>query len=193
MQEPFLPPPDEDREVTVPDRPVAAVTEPPKAVPAPAPVATAPTPAPPATRVAPVADAPAGRPSPSWMASGQAPAASKRMLYGAIAGTCALIGIAALVLQFANRSGNRSPAVAAASPVDAASAAPIQRAAAPASAVLLPAAVVAPAVAAPVAVPAPVASTDPVQREARCIEILQKASLEKITVAETEFFKKECK
>lgn len=193
MQEPFLPPPDEDREVTVPDRPVAAVTEPPKAVPAPAPVATAPTPAPPATRVAPVADAPAGRPSPSWMASGQAPAASKRMLYGAIAGTCALIGIAALVLQFANRSGNRSPAGAAASPVDAASAAPIQRAAAPASAVLLPAAVVAPAVAAPVAVPAPVASTDPVQREARCIEILQKASLEKITVAETEFFKKECK
>ena len=193
MQEPFLPPPDEDREVTVPDRPVVAVTEPPKAVPAPAPVATAPTPAPPATRVAPVADAPAGRPSPSWMASGQAPAASKRMLYGAIAGTCALIGIAALVLQFANRSGNRSPAVAAASPVDAASAAPIQRAAAPASAVLLPAAVVAPAVAAPVAVPAPVASTDPVQREARCIEILQKASLEKITVAETEFFKKECK
>ena len=194
MQEPFLPPPDEDREVTVPDRPVAAVTEPPKAVPAPALVATAsPTPAPPATRVAPAADAPAGRPSPSWMASGQAPAASKRMLYGAIAGTCALIGIAALVLQFANRSGNRSPAVAAASPVDAASAAPIQRAAAPASAVLLPAAVVAPAVAAPVAVPAPVASTDPVQREARCIEILQKASLEKITVAETEFFKKECK
>ena len=193
MQEPFLPPPDEDREVTVPDRPVAAVTEPPKAVPAPAPVATAPTPAPPATRVAPVADAPAGRPSPSWMTSGQAPAASKRMLYGAIAGTCALIGIAALLLQFANRSGNRSPAVAAASPVDAASAAPIQRAAAPASAVLLPAAVVAPAVAAPVAVPAPVASTDPVQREARCIEILQKASLEKITVAETEFFKKECK
>lgn len=193
MQEPFLPPPDEDREVTVPDRPVVAVTEPPKAVPAPAPVATAPTPAPPATRVAPVADAPAGRPSPSWMTSGQAPAASKRMLYGAIAGTCALIGIAALVLQFANRSGNRSPAVAAASPVDAASAAPIQRAAAPASAVLLPAAVVAPAVAAPVAVPAPVASTDPVQREARCIEILQKASLEKITVAETEFFKKECK
>ena len=116
----------------------------------------------------------------------------------------ALIGIAALVLQFANRSGNRSPAVAEASPVAAASAAPIQRAAAPASAVLLPAAVVAPAVAAPVAIPAAptrtaaasaplVASTDPVQRQARCIDILQKASLEKITVAETEFFKKECK
>ena len=213
MQEPFLPPPDEDREVTVPDRPVAAVTEPPKAVPAPAPVAAAPTPAP-ATRVASAADAPAGRPLPSWMASGEAPVAGKRMLYGAIAGTCALIGIAALVLQFANRSGNRSPAVAEASPVAAASAAPIQRAAAPASAVLLPAVVVAPAVAAPVAVPAPtpapaaipaaptrtaaasaplVASTDPVQRQARCIDILQKASLEKITVAETEFFKKECK
>jgi len=33
----------------------------------------------------------------------------------------------------------------------------------------------------------------PVERQARCIEILQKASLEKITPAETDFFKRECK
>ena len=33
----------------------------------------------------------------------------------------------------------------------------------------------------------------PLEGQARCIEILQKASLEKITPAETEFFKRECK
>jgi hypothetical protein len=33
----------------------------------------------------------------------------------------------------------------------------------------------------------------PVERQARCIEILQKASLEKITPTETDFFKRECK
>jgi hypothetical protein len=32
-----------------------------------------------------------------------------------------------------------------------------------------------------------------VERRARCIEILQKASLEKITPTETDFFKRECK
>ncbi len=211
MQEPFLPPPDEDREVTVPDRPVAAVTEPPRAVPAPAP-------APAVARVAPAGNAPDGRPLPSWMASGQSPAAGRRMLYGAVAGTCALIGIAALVLQFANRPGNRGPVVAAASsPLTAASAATVQRAAAPASAAPVPVPVptpapvttVAPATATATALapaPAPASATattaaaaplvapaDPIQRQARCIDILQKASLEKITVAETEFFKKECK
>ena len=223
MQEPFLAPPDDDREVTVPDRPVAAVTEPPRAAPVtvPAPLATAPPPAPAATRVAVPADARPGRPSPSWMASGQPPVAGKRMLYGAIAGTCALIGIAALVLQFTSRSGNRSPAVVAASaPFAPASAAPVRQAAVPrpatvasavAAAVPVPAPAPAPApvaTAAPAPIPAAipavptrtapasaplVASTDPVQRQARCIDILQKASLEKITVAETEFFKKECK
>jgi len=33
----------------------------------------------------------------------------------------------------------------------------------------------------------------PAEGQARCIEILQKASLEKITPAETDFFKRECK
>jgi hypothetical protein len=42
--------------------------------------------------------------------------------------------------------------------------------------------------------PAPVAPTaSPLERQARCTEILQKASLEKITPAETDFFKRECK
>jgi hypothetical protein len=31
------------------------------------------------------------------------------------------------------------------------------------------------------------------ERQARCTEILQKASLERITVAETTYFKRECK
>nr|HET7858144.1 hypothetical protein [Caldimonas sp.] len=42
------------------------------------------------------------------------------------------------------------------------------------------------------AAPAIVAAT-PLERQARCTEILQKASLEKITPAETDFFKRECK
>jgi hypothetical protein len=33
----------------------------------------------------------------------------------------------------------------------------------------------------------------PIERQSRCIEILQKASLEKVTPAETDFFKRECK
>jgi hypothetical protein len=41
--------------------------------------------------------------------------------------------------------------------------------------------------------PTGVAPGAPVDGQARCIEILQKASLEKITPAETDFFKRECK
>jgi serine/threonine protein kinase len=44
-----------------------------------------------------------------------------------------------------------------------------------------------------VAQPTGVAPGVPVEGRARCIEILQKASLEKITPAETDFFKRECK
>jgi serine/threonine protein kinase len=43
---------------------------------------------------------------------------------------------------------------------------------------------------------APTPSSDsgtPTERQARCIEILQKASLERISAADTEFFKKECR
>ena len=49
--------------------------------------------------------------------------------------------------------------------------------------------------AATTAVPAPpaIVVTTPLERQTRCTEILQKASLEKITPAETDFFKRECK
>ena len=50
--------------------------------------------------------------------------------------------------------------------------------------------------AAPASVAAPAAAAPgpaPLEGQARCIEILQKASLEKITPAETDFFKRECK
>jgi hypothetical protein len=40
---------------------------------------------------------------------------------------------------------------------------------------------------------APIVVTTPLERQTRCMEILQKASLEKITPAETDFFKRECK
>jgi hypothetical protein len=49
---------------------------------------------------------------------------------------------------------------------------------------------------APPAAPPPVAAaapTTPAERQALCLEILQKASLEPISQAETAFFKKECK
>jgi hypothetical protein len=145
-------------------------------------------------RAAPAADE---RSMPSWMAGDRSPAAGKRMLYGVVAATCALVGIAALVLQLATRSGSRVPAAAAASSPAAGASAPAPRLASPAPpAVPLPAP--APATSRPVtrvaAASAPLgAPADPIQRQARCIEILQKASLERITTAETEFFKKECK
>ena len=43
------------------------------------------------------------RAAPSWMPATRVPGIGKRALYGVIAGTCALIGIAALVVQFATR------------------------------------------------------------------------------------------
>jgi serine/threonine protein kinase len=219
MQEPFLPPPDEDREVTVPDRPVVITpTETPKTRPPAVAVAARP------ARASPAGDAPAPsggeRGLPSWMTNGPSPAAGKRVLYGVVAGTCALIGIAALVLQFATRAGNHAPAaVAASSPAARASAPAAERVASAAPTILAPPPAAATASATPraVAVPAPApvvvartpapapatrvaaastplaVPTDPIQRQARCIEILQKASLEKITAAETEYFKKECK
>jgi DNA-binding transcriptional regulator LsrR (DeoR family) len=45
----------------------------------------------------------------------------------------------------------------------------------------------------PMAAPAPLVAASPERRQALCTEILQKASLEKITAAETDFFKRECK
>ncbi|MEO7115662.1 MAG: hypothetical protein ABIZ18_07360 [Caldimonas sp.] len=247
MQELFLPLSDEGREVTVPDPPRVAIPEPAPTpappTPAAAPVAVPPRPA----RAAPAVAAPAAtgtdRGLPSWMSSGTSPVAGKRVLYGVIAGTCTLIGIAALALQFATRSASRLPPAASAPPVAVpvakaapavlatppvvASAPPLAAMTSPAPAPVVtaapaptpaaaivatpapapgtaPAPAPAPAPAITTAAPAapttrtaaasaPAAATDPNPRQSRCIDILQKASLEKITVAETEYFKKECK
>jgi serine/threonine protein kinase len=216
MQEPFAAARPDEREVTVPDRPLLASPEPP------APAATAhaahvaaPGGArpPPATR--PMA-APAGtgpRPGPSWMRTASARAFGKRALYSAIAGSFALIGIAALVVQVASRSGQRPPsapasahalpATASTTPVTVATTVlPASRgpaAVAPAATRSTPVATsavmrstAAPAAVAPAPPPAALIAS-PLERQARCTEILQKASLEKITTAETDFFKRECK
>ena len=239
MQEPFAGAAGDDREITVPDR------LPPVASEAPAPVSSAagstlvasapataeaattplaqhgrPAKAKPATARA-EDSAPGG--TPSWMKAGGARALGKRALYGVIAATCALIGIAALVMQLATRPATRATHAAAASAAAAtttsASASPSPPAAAlavtpPTAASRPPTATVAPKLAAPApavakptpapatlaatplarpATPAPVTAATPLERQARCTEILQKASLEKITPAETEFFKTQCK
>jgi hypothetical protein len=248
MQEPFA----GAREVTVPDRPSAAT--------APA----APTPAAAeaadsgngyaATRPPPVeaADADTDHAPPTWMQT-TARGLDKRALYGVIAGTCALIGIAALVLQFATKPAPRGAPPAAASATRAV-AAPMKAAPAPTTAAPVatptatrlapgaqahatasaptpapavatatapkpsvagtsaparptaaahvspqatapPARAVAATSATPRATPASTAVvvSSPAERQARCTEILQKASLEKITPDETDFFKRECK
>ena len=252
MQEPFAGAAAGAREVTVPDRPLLAVGE--SAQVTGAAVASAP-------RVdarVPAAAKPPGRSTldaskdgtPSWMKTPRASALlSKRALYSVVAATFALIGIAALVVQFANRGAGRAapaavatttatrapasagpatpsrpsatvtanattPAASAANrihttqtraianaappsaqPVPAPVAAPSRTPAGATAATTLPATTVAARSPAPVPVPAPapIVATSPEQRQSRCTEILQKASLEKITAAETDFFKRECK
>jgi len=272
MQEPFGGAVAHAREVTVPDRPLLASAEPAAATPAAvAPETRAPEPAP-APRKSPVrspADT-SNAATPSWMKNAGARALlGKRALYGIVAGTFALIGIAALVLQFATRSAGRVPPATAASaatqriPAAAAPATPTTASAnqptvatptaatptpapptvtatqptakpvaAPVTAVAPPPVTPAPARATPAPLPAPAAlptaaartapaatptvapptapavarsrppaattptplvATSAEERQARCTEILQKASLEKITPAETDFFKRECK
>ena len=224
MQEPFLPAPDEDREVTVPDPPRIAATEPVAAAPLPerAPASAVPPAARPAPKVAPVAGDGADRSLPSWMTNGVQPASGRRVLYGVVAGACTLIGIAALALQFTSRSAPRAalatvsaPASAVASPAPpahsstpvavtaptalaVATPAPAAVASAPPVPTPLPTPTPAPRPSAVVPAPAPVpvataAPADPHARSSRCLDILQKASLEQITATETEFFKKECK
>ena len=85
-------------------------------------------------------------------------------------------------------------------PMPAPVAVPVTTAAAPARAPAPPAAMPPPdavplaAMATATAKPVNVAPVGtPAEGQARCIEILQKASLEKITPAETDFFKRECK
>jgi len=272
MQELFTGTPTGAREVTVPDPPPQALPEAAASVHRAMATATAEAAAAPASVAA---DAGAtrsmegsGEPAvPSWMKAAGAHAFGKRALYGVIAGTCVLIGVAALVAQFAGRSAGRAPqaaasatarAVPAVAPSLAAAstpAAPSRRtsaattatatatkAAAPATPAATakpaaPAATTAPIAAAiatresatppapakpapaaatttldarspapsppppslppgsksPAVALAPAATAAPLDRQARCTEILQKASLEKIAPAETDFFKRECK
>jgi serine/threonine protein kinase len=151
--------------------------------------------------------APAG---PSWMKRATARGLGNRALYGVVAGSFALIGIAALVVQFASRPtprpGLASPAVATSTPARAAAASagaaalppsPVAAVAAPPKGPAPTPAPIPPKGAAPVAPATTLAgatsAATPDERHSRCTEILQKASLEKITAAETEFFKRECK
>ena len=197
------------------------------------------------------------RAAPSWMRVGRGGAAfGKRAAYGLVAGTCVLIGIAALALDYYGRHAQRAPSaatppsaaapsMAVIAPVDpAASSAPavavkaaaanptvaptavppvpvasVGHAAAPAAVVVTPtipvapapspspppaasAAAVAPVAAAPAPLRPAVATTATIEppapataaeRQTRCLEILQKASLEPISPADTAFFKRECK
>ena len=252
MQEPFGGAVASEREVTVPDRPLLAGAEPIAATAAaPETRPPAPVPAPQKAPARPLADAspPA---TPSWMKNaGARVLPGKRALYGVVAGTFALIGIAALVVQFATRSAVRVPAsttptaaqrvpatagpTTPTSPATTGTATATTTATAPATVTAIPtptanhpttkptttATPTPPAVTAthptarpatasvttaappaapaaartlpPVPMAAPIVATSPEDRQARCTEILQKASLEKITAAETDFFKRECK
>jgi hypothetical protein len=252
MQEPFGGAVASEREVTVPDRPLLAGAEPIAATAAaPETRPPAPVPAPQKAPARPLADASTPA-TPSWMKNaGARVLPGKRGLYGVVAGTFALIGIAALVVQFATRSGGRVPAsttptaaqrvpatagpTTPTSPATTGTATATTTATAPATVTAIPtptanhpttkptttATPTPPAVTAthptarpatasvttaappaapaaartlpPVPMAAPIVATSPEDRQARCTEILQKASLEKITAAETDFFKRECK
>ncbi len=207
MQEPFLGGVASSREITVPDPPLLAAT----------PSATAPAASEPKAKPGPRVASADG--TPSWMGAGRARAVvGKRAIYGLVAATGALIGIAALALQFYARQAPRAaiataPAVArqtsaAASALPTASVPALSTAAsrlptpaATVATVLTPAqsvpALVARPTATPIAEPAPLPDLAPpvsaAERQARCLEILQKASLERISAAETSFFKRECK
>ena len=214
MQEPFGAAVPSAREVTVPDRPLLASAEPvaPASAAAGASDARAAVPIARPTPARPSIDEGA-RATPSWMKTAGARLPGRRAWYGVVAGTCALIGIAALVLQFATRSATRGPSSAAASAaalratatsppavVKPPTAAPATTApATAATAATTPPMATSLRVAAPMRAPAlataasPGATLSPLERQARCTDILQKASLEKITSAETDFFKQECK
>ncbi len=154
------------------------------------------------------------RGAPSWIRLGQTSRAfGSRAIYGLVAVTGVLIGVAVLALDFYGRQSPRVTPAGAAPPAASAaalvarvpaSAAAMPLVAASASA-SLPAAAAAPAPApAPTPEPATVAPVrastpeqaapaSPAERQARCLDILQKASLEPISQADTVFFKKECK
>ncbi|MGZ5206311.1 MAG: serine/threonine protein kinase [Caldimonas sp.] len=216
MHEPFGGGREGEREITVPDRPLMSLDAPaakaaertatPSAVAVPA--------APQRARTAPRAGPDSVPPrsveaSPSWMRSGAVHRLfGKRTLYGLVAGTCAMIGIAALALQFYGRQASRGAMPVATSALPQAStavatlAATVRTAARPGAALVAPPAPPpasrnGPSGTPPAATAAPpdvlTAPANDAERQARCTEILQKASLERITAGETDFFKRECK
>ena len=200
LHEPFVGA-DGTREITVPDHPLLTIADPAvKAVVARPAAAAAKAVAPERARAARTgASSLPSQPAelaPSWL--GKSPVRKlfgKRALYGMVAGTGALIGIAALALQFYARQTPR-PGLVATPP---SASAPLLAAPDPAVGLPAPAPTVAATSPAPVASAAPAGAeylappTTAAERQARCTEILQKASLERITPAETNFFKRECK
>ena len=230
MHEPFVGELAGEREVTVPDHPLLSLGEAAAKAGAPKPAAATTRPAPPERAEgmgrhakAPAASAPR---KPSWVGAVSAGGLfGKRAAYGLVAGTCVLIGVGALALQFHARQAARVPPAAAqptmpvvapatASAVSPATTPTVAAAPRPTAAVaptLTPTASAPTALTAPTpraaastsagtALPAPATAGDelaapatPAERQARCTEILQKASLERITLAETNYFKRECK
>ena len=180
MQEPFLGDASSQREITVPDRPLLAATvaaTPPGPAGAAAGSRKTSLPALPARMVGTTGqDQP--RAAPTWMESAGQRGLDKRTLYSLVAATCVAIGIAALALQSVWRPPAPQPPLAT-------GAKPATVAAPRAAAASVPTPTLAPAASSPAATAA--------ELQARCIDILQKASLEKISAADTEFFKKECK
>ncbi|MDQ6627571.1 MAG: protein kinase [Pseudomonadota bacterium] len=182
MQEPFAAGPDRSREVTVPDRPLltqaatsaplpGASTQPQRAAKAEV-AAAAPTPR------------PIEREVPSWMQPGGVRRAmGRRTVYGLLAVGCVLLlGIGGLALEFPGRATKPSAASPVVAPV--VITAPVNG---------RPSTAVAPKTTASAARAYLAAPANDAERQARCIDILQKASLEQITAGETGFFKRECK
>ena len=192
MLEPFLGDASSHREITVPDRPLLAA-----AIAAATPAANTaakdarrePLPALPAR--APARDA--SGTAPTWMKAAGQHRLGQGARSGLVAATCVGIGIAALALPSWMRPAPMPASTAAGRP-SAPTAAPI---AVPTSNAL-PGALTVPVAPAAVAASLPASSATAAmataaERQAHCIDILQKASLERISAADTEFFTKDCK
>jgi serine/threonine protein kinase len=216
MQEPFGGSAEGPREITVPDGPLSVPSGSGSVAPGVDKALTPPRASVSAIR-APLAEE---RSAPSWMRFGrEGRAFGSRAIYGLIAVTCVLIGVAVLALDFYGRQEARSalaappraalmPARVAPPPVTLVPAMPVAAVPTAQAAVLTPPPTPMPRLAA--AVPTAAAHDNsslvvpdnraalaspltPAERQARCLEILQKASLEPISQADTAFFKKECK
>ena len=209
MLEPFLRDTSSYREITVPDRPLLQPTEPPPV--------KAPGTAELKARAAAIVDddrveRPGAGAAPAWMSdAGQGGnGLGKRALFGVVAAIGALVGVGALALNFylqpAAKTPLATPAAASAVPTttttslvvapDASASRPVPvpasiTATAPTSSPMSPA--VAPTAATAASAASATTAVVPSGQTTRCIDILQKASLEPISAADTEFFKKECK